>query len=250
MSMRAAGLRYDRPAPQPTPIPSLLSRAGIDISWPVLLVGELAREWEPVLPGILWIESWLQTPGRPQVMGAAGDLPLRSAVTRSAVLDHALSLHCIPRRVLAEAARVACPGARLLIRERNWRWEMAGERRTVLTGFRSYDGKLFFGEVERTLDPPLEVERVWLLDRSVAEVSRMLKLPRDRLAALTLSDFPEVTYHFVREEKFSIVQFVDASLEALVREAGLRVAAWLERNGAYLTLAAEKTALREKGQPV
>jgi hypothetical protein len=167
-------------------------------------------------------------------------LPLRSCIARAAVLDHALSLSGPPSTVLGEIARIMHQEARLLIRERNWRWEMDGESRTVITSFRRYGGDLYFGEVERTLRPPLEVERVWLLDPRDPEVSRLMRLPRDRLAVLRRADFPGVSGRFLCEEKFSLPQFVAPRLEEVVREAGLRPRAWLERDGAYLTLLAEK----------
>jgi hypothetical protein len=249
-NMRPAGLRYDRPAPPPTPLRTLLDLAGLAASWPVLLVGELHREERAVLPWVLRVDSWPQAANPPHIMGTADRLPLRSGTIRSAVLDHALSLGCVPHAALGEAKRVIRGGGRLLIRERNWDWEMAGQDRNVSTSFRRYHGRLYFGEVVRTLDPPLEVERVSLLDETNAAVSRMLALPRDRLASLRREDFPEVGDHIVHQERFAIVQFVGATLEAHVRDAEMRIAAWLERGAAYLTLVAEKAyAELNEGSP-
>ncbi len=211
-------------------------------SQPILVAGELARASEAPLRGLLHIETWLQTARRPSVFGCLERLPLRSGVLNGVVLDHAMPLLSTPRQALAEVARATRRGARVVIRERSWRWEMADRELTIRTSFRRFGGDLYFGEIERTLNPPREVERIWLLDGTCPTVARMLAMPRSELAALNREDFPRVHEHYVRGESFQLQQFVSESLQDLVARAGLRIRTWLERGGAYLTLVAERAA--------
>jgi hypothetical protein len=117
---------------------------------------------------------------------------------------------------------------------------MGGVQRTTATSFRRYEGALYFGQVERTLSPPREVERIWLLDSSCLQVARLLALSRAQLAAMTREAFPSVESCFVREERFCITQFVMGNLEALIEASDLRITRWLESGCGYLTVVTER----------
>ncbi len=234
--MRPAGLRYDRPSPPPQPIGCLLAGARVECATTVIVMGELVRMWREVPPGMVYLDTWCRAPDGPHVVADTSRLPLRTGTVRGAILDHFLPLQASPDSAVKEVVRSVEAGGWIVFRERNWAWELAGHERTVRTSFRRYGGELYFGEIERTLRPPREVERIWLLDKRRPAVARLLALPREDLARLRRADAPDVATWFLREERFTLTQFLPDNLARLATHGGLHGFEWLESDEAYVTL--------------
>jgi hypothetical protein len=209
------------------------------------VLGELVRLWHEVPRGMVYLDTWRRAPAGPHVVADTSSLPLRTGNVRGAILDHFLPLQASPGSAMKEVVRSVEAGGWIVFRERNWAWELAGQERTVRTSFRRYGGQLYFGEIERTLRPPQEVERIWLLDRRRPAVSSLLALPREDLARLHRTDAPDVATWFLREERFTLTQFLPDSLASLAVDSRLQGLEWLESDGAYLTLLG-RTPLRDQ----
>jgi hypothetical protein len=169
---------------------------------------------------------------------------------------------------LAEFRIVLKRGSRVVLLVANWEYEVNGIPVQYDLSFKRYRGGVYAGLVKRTLDPPLEVEYVCMLDPSEAAVRKLVQLPRDRLRELKMRDVPGLERLVISAEVIKINQATQGSIERAGREAGfsrsvvagapgilarsLYDAHWLSRalsQHPFLSQRPQGTPLQEAGSP-